>query len=497
MSQEATTTQRPVATAEDILQRAAIDRTTRLPVLFLYTSAAVWLLIATVLGLLASIQFYAPEFINAEWANFGRTQPAFINALVYGWAFQAGLGTMVWIMARLCRTPLKNPLTLVVAGHFWNLGVTIGVAGILTGHGTAAKMLEFPAAAWPILLIAYVLITIWLVIMFVARRQSDVYISQWYLLAACFSFPWSYITANLVVNTFGKGGMMGPATASWYSGNLLFLWMVPVGLASAYYIIPKVVGKAIHSYQLAIGAFWSLLALGGWTGLQDLIGGPLPTWMPALSGGAQVLMLLPVIAVGVNHFHTVRGSHDLLGRSPALRFTFFSSVGYCVACVTMALVATSSLGRYAQFTLAGDAGTFACVYMFFTMAMFGAIYFIVPRVTGCEWISGAKISRHFMLSAYGSVFVVGCNFVGGLFSGSAADSWEHDMEGSVSLAKAFEVGVTLGWLMLTVANLGFFSHLAGMVLNKGRKSTDPTLFPGHDKYDHSDVVITTEGAEPA
>jgi cytochrome c oxidase cbb3-type subunit I len=289
---------------------------------------------------------------------------------------------------------------------------------------------------------------------------------------------------------------MGPATASWYSGNLIFLWLVPVGLAAAYYIIPKVVGRPIHSYQLSTGAFWSIMALGGWTGLQDLIGGPLPTWMTALSGGAQILMLLPVIAVGVNHFQTVKGSHDLISQSPSLRFTFFGSVGYCVACVIMAMIATSSLGRYAQFSLTGDAGTFAAVYMFFTMAMFGAIYFIVPRVTGCEWLSGSRISKHFLLSAYGSVFVTGCLFVSGLFSGGAIDNWDRDFEGAVSLSKALQVGTFIGWLMLLVANVSFFFHLANMVLNRGKKSDKPTLFPGH-KYDHSEVVITTEGAEPA
>ncbi len=496
MSQEANISNRPSqATQEDILQRAAIDKTTRLPALFFFVSASVWLVIATLLGLLSSVKFVSPEFLDWEWTNYGRTQPAFINALVYGWAIQAGLGVMVWIMARLCRTPLKNPITLVVAGHFWNLGVTIGVAGILTGHATAAKMLEFPAAAWPILLVAYLLITIWLVVMFVARRQQATYVSQWYIMAAVLSFPWSYLTANLVINTFGKGGVMGPATASWFSGNLLFLWLVPVGLASAYYIIPKVVGRPIASYQLATGAFWSLMALGGWTGVQELMGAAIPTWMTALSGGAQILMLLPVIAVGVNHFLTVRGNHNLVSQSPALRFTFFASVGYCSACFIMALISMAKVGAYAQFGLAGDAGQLACVYGFFTMAMFGAIYFIVPRVTKCEWLSGERISRHFLLSAYGIVFVVGSLFSAGLFSGGAASAWDNNFEGVVSLGRAFQVGTIMGWLMLLVANLTFFCHLMSMVLNRGKRSDQPTLFPNH-KYDHAEVVITSESAEP-
>ena len=82
--------------------------------LFFFTSAAAWLLMATVLGLVSSIKLVAPGFLGIDWLNYGRSQPAFLNALLYGWAFQAVLGVMIWMMARLCRTELKNPITLVV-----------------------------------------------------------------------------------------------------------------------------------------------------------------------------------------------------------------------------------------------------------------------------------------------------------------------------------------------------------------------------------------------
>jgi cytochrome c oxidase cbb3-type subunit 1 len=154
MSQE-TPSLPPGVTPEDILQRAAIDKSTRLPVLFFFTSGAAWLLVATLLGLLASLKFVVTGAFKYEVLNLARVQPAFVNALVYGWAYQAGFGVMIWIMARLCRTELRNPVTLIVAGHFWNLGVTLGVAGILGGQGNLhMKLLEFPAMVWPLLLSA-------------------------------------------------------------------------------------------------------------------------------------------------------------------------------------------------------------------------------------------------------------------------------------------------------------------------------------------------------
>lgn len=497
MTEAATTPIRPnLSTPEDILQRAKIDKTTRLPVLFFYTSAGLWLLAATLLGWISSFKSFAPDILgDCEWLNFGRSQPAFINALVYGWAMQAGFGTMIWIMARLCRTELKNPITVVVAGHFWNLGVLLGVLGILSGNQAPGKLMEFPGYTWPILLVAYVLITIWLVVMFSARRKGHVFISQFYLLAACFTFPWIFVTANLITNTLRAAGVMGPATAAWYANNVIFLWLVPVGLASSYFIIPKVTGKAIHSYHLAKLAFWSLMALAGWTGFQDLAGGPLPAWMPGLAGGAQILLLIPVLAVGVNHYRTVRGNHELVQFSPALRFTFFGSVGYAVAAVTMAILGTFAIGRYAQFSYAQDGAQWAAIYMFFTMSMFGAIYFIIPRVTGCEWVSGSRIRFHFWFSAYGSIALFFMLIAGGMFMGTSIDNPTSSGEPAVVFTRGFRIGTAIAWTFILLSHLTFFYHLAIMVLNQGKRAGQPTYIH-HPEADHAELVVTHEGAEP-
>jgi cytochrome c oxidase cbb3-type subunit 1 len=495
MSQEDHTQPLPDITPEDILQRAAIDRSTRLPVLFFFTSAAAWLLAATLLGLVSSIKLVAPGFLGIEWLNYGRSQPAFLNALLYGWAFQAGLGVMVWMMARLCRTELKNPITLVVAGHFWNAGVAAGVIGILSGYGTAMKWLEFPSFAWPILLASYSLIVVWLVVMFGARRTGPVFISQWYLLAACFSFPWIYLTANLFLTVFQQSGVAGPAIAAWYANNVIFLWLVPVGLASSYFIIPKIVGKPIHSYQMASLAFWALVAISPWAGAQALIGGPLPAWIPTIAGGAQVLLLVPVLAVALNHYLTVRGNHKLVELSPSLRFTFFGSIGYVVTSVSAALLGSLTLSRFTSFSFTQDAVAFCGLYMFFTMTMFGAIYFIVPRITGCEWISGSRIRFHFWWSAYACIALCVLLLAAGFSHGAATDNWDSDMENAIIFSKGYLVGQILAWVFLIAANGVFLHHLALMVCNRGRKAGAPTLIHQPAPYDQAELVITTEGAE--
>ena len=495
MSQESQTLP-PEATPEDILQRATIDKSTRLPVLFFFTSAATWLFIATVLGLLASIKLVIPGFLNCEYFSYGRVQPAFINALVYGWAFQAGIGVMIWIMARLCRTELRNPVTLVVAGHFWNLGVTLGLLGILGGIGNLhMKLLEFPAMIWPILLFAYSLIVVWMVIMYSSRRKGMVYISQWYVLAAVFSWPWIYLVANCLLNVMKDAGVAGPVVASWYANKVLFLWMVPVGLAAAYFIIPKITAKPVHSYNLSKLAFWSLIVLAPWAGAQELIGGPIPTWIPAWAGMAQILLLIPMLAVALNHYQTVRGSHVLVTVSPSLRFTFLAAIGYVATCVICALLAPMSVSRFTFLSYAGDAVQLTGYYMFFTMAMFGAIYFIIPRVTGCEWVSGKWIRLHFWCSCYACTFLCVLLLVAGFSHGSAIESWGRDFFSATLFSRGYLVGCIIMWFFLLVANFVFLRHLALMVLNRGRKAGLATLIYPVAGPSAAPIAISTEGAK--
>ena len=105
---------------ESINSRSAIDQSARFPVLFFITSASLWLLLAATLGFIQQMKMHNPSFLDHPWLyflNYGRSNPAFMTSLVYGWSIQAGMGVAIWIMARLCSAEVKNPLTLIVAGH--------------------------------------------------------------------------------------------------------------------------------------------------------------------------------------------------------------------------------------------------------------------------------------------------------------------------------------------------------------------------------------------
>jgi cytochrome c oxidase cbb3-type subunit 1 len=480
----------------DVKMRGLIDRSARFPVLFFFTSSVVWLVVASVLGFITTMKAHWPVFLDFDFAfflNYGRVRPAFLNALVYGWAIQAGLGVVVWLMARLCRTEIKNPLTLIIAGHFWNAGVLIGTVAILAGFGTGFELMDFPKWVWPILLVAYSMIAIWMITMFQRRRTKGVYISQWYILGACFWFPWAYLTANVFVFCLPGSSVMAAGVNVWFQSALLFLVLTPMGLAAVYYLIPKILGRPIHSYQLAQLGFWGLAIFASWGGMQKLMGGPLPAWMPAVGGAATIFMLMPVAAVAINHHLTTRGNRGLVQYSPTFRYTVFGAVAYTVLGVVAASFCFFDMGKITQLTHAAMGFQILAIYGFFSMTMFGAIYFIVPRLTGKEWPSQGKIYYHFWFSVYGTIALIIMHILGGMNQAVGAEAWNGTFEESVVRGATWMRGASLCWLFVIIANVTFLYHLAQMVLGFGREGGEPTLL-GHPHDDEHETPAATSVA---
>ena len=88
-----------------------------------------------------------------------------------------------------------------------------------------------------------------------------------------------------------------------------------IGLAAIFYFLPKLLGRTLFSRALALFAFWMLCLFGSWGGIPN--GSPLPAWIPAMSTVGIVLTSIPVIAIALNLYQTVRGNHERLDASLA------------------------------------------------------------------------------------------------------------------------------------------------------------------------------------
>ncbi|MBL9114179.1 MAG: cbb3-type cytochrome c oxidase subunit I [Verrucomicrobiaceae bacterium] len=473
----------------DSLRRAAIDRSVKGPVLFLFTNAAFWLMASTLMGFLAAAKLLKPDFIaDCAFLTYGRMQPAHIAALVYGWGIQAALGVALWLMARRTANELKGGQgTLVALGVLWNVAVTYGIVSILAGNQTSIEWLEMPKAVWIVLGII-LLVFCWRILSMAARtqRSEGFTITTWYLVGASLWIVWILWTAIALLGGNLELGAIGAGISAWYVHGLILLFFVPVGVGAAYYFIPKITGQPIHSAQLAQMGFWILAVIGGWTGMQRYLGGPLPAWMPAVGAMAGVLLMIPVGVVGINHHLTTLGQHKMVAASPTLRFTFIGALFYPVSGIILALISAFTTGVNLQFTHAWYGYQIVAVYGFFSMAAFGAIYYIVPRLAGCEWLSVRLIRNHFWFSVYGIGTIVVTSLVGGVQQGSSINDplqWDQGFVNAVLSGQPYMAARCIAWALILWSNAWFLIHLLLMVAGLGRRSSAPTLLThGHEEH---------------
>ena len=480
---------------KDAEKRASIDLSLRHPVMFFFTSGAAWLAVSLLLGIVASVKMHAPEFLDScGWLNVGRVQPAHMLTLIYGWGIQAALGVTVWLMSRLSRQECRASGTILLAGHLWNLGVSLGVIGVLAGYGTGVPWMEFPTFVWPVLLFSYILVTVWSIIQFRVREGGHIYISQWYLLGSILWFPWLYLTANALIFVFPGNGLFANAINAWFKSGLIYLYFVPVAIGAAYYLAPKVSGRPVYSYQLALLGFWSLALVLPWAGMQKLTGAPIPVFLTTFGAAATVLFLIPSVAVSVNILKTMSFGGEVMKNSPSLRFTSAGIIALlALGVLGMASNTISSL-RLTQFSIANYGLEILAIYGVFSLCIFGAIYFIVPRITRREWLSSRFIKMHFIFSVYGVICVAMFAIFGGFQQGIGQEAFLDNWKNAATRANPYFVGITFSLIFVLIANVFFFLHLTLMWLRLGRRSTHPTLLTeDHDESLAPDPAVETAG----
>ena len=459
------------AAVEDSRSRA--DQSTALVVGICLTLAVVWLVLASLAGLISSIKLHAPDWwVQYEWLTFGRIRPIHVNLVAYGWCSLAGIGVAIWMIPRLLKTELVGAKYAIVGGALWSIGVAAGVVAIGMGYSDGLEWLEFPWQIDILLVIGGALagFPLWLTLL--RRKVKHLYVSVWYIAAGLLWFPILFLIGNFPELHFG----VQQATVNWWYGhNVLGLWFTPLGLAAAYYFIPKVLGKPIYSYNLSLLGFWSLAFFYSQVGGHHLIGGPVPSWLITISIVQSVMMLIPVFAVAVNQHMTVAGNFRALLYSPTLRFIVLGAVLYTAASVQGSLEALRVVNTVTHFTHYTVAHAHLGLYGFFTMVMFGSIYFIMPRVLNWEWPYPSLISLHFWLVVVGfAIYFIGLT-IGGWFQGLAMLDAKTPFMQSVALTLPYLKARSIGGGLMTLGHLVFAAHFFAMGWKFGPKRLGATL----------------------
>ena len=448
-----------------------IDFSLRTPGVLFILSGAFWLLFAGISGLLAYWQIVSPgTFESIPFLTFGRLKAVSVNALTHGWATNAAFAMILWIMSRLSERAPDFDLRryfLVPAGIVYNIMITMGILAIFWGEARPYFLLEIPANILTACSISFVLITLWTILDYCRRKRYTAYISQYYLLGAVFWLAWIFSIAQLIIGKNPLPGTIQMVAATWFSHAYIWLWLVPVACAVAYYVIPKALGVSNHNYFLAFFSFWCLAFFGPWGGPAELVGGPFPVWLQNFGFVSGIVMLLIVICISTNLILTCfqdsaksnsESDSEESGEttnsvwdSPSGRFIATGIIVFPFFGILTAFNALKVRDNDIHFTYWQDALFYLGVYGFYSMVVLGGIYFMLPRLLGREWKSSSLMKTNFTFTVTG--FLVLCV---GLFWGGMAHADALKDPEMTPMDVSF-----ITWMPVLFSTGGFFCLILG------------------------------------
>ena len=451
------------------------------PFLLFFVSAVIWLLAASILGLIAALQQGSVAgglFRDCEVLTYGHVASAQRNLFVYGWGFNAFFALNLWLLSQLGRFELRNGWLATLGGAVWNLALTYGVLQIFAGNQTGFGLLEFPREVGPILAVAFLLAGFWPIVAFARRPTGHTFASQWFVVGASFAFPLTYLLAQLLVLWQPASGVVQAIAHSWFVSNLLLLWFGASALAAVYYFLPKVLGRTISGYYLAPVGFWTFFFFASWTGPSALIGAPVPLWLQSVGVVAGAMLMVPVIVTAIN-FHGTLSSESGWSRAwndTTLRFVSFGAVAFTVFGLLNAVFGFRGYNAVVRFTSFASGQEQLLTYAFATMVIFGAAYFVLPRLTGSLWPSAKLVHVHFWATALGTVATVVALLVGGYENGKQLADVSVSLAQVAKAGSAWNTVLTVSAVLLLVGHVAFALNAFGMIL----KSSAPASAGRHD-----------------
>lgn len=445
-----------------------VEAQLRGPFLLFFVSAVVWLLVASILGLISALQLQGfGGLLTGEVFTFGHVSAAQHNLFIYGWAFNAFFAINLWLTSQLGRFELRNAWLVTLGALVWNVTLTYGVLSIFAGDLNPFSLLEMPRGVGPVLAVAFVLAAFWPIVAYARRPTGQSFASQWFIVGASFVFPLTYLLAQLLLLWNPASGVVQAIVHSWFIQNLLLLWVGGSALAAIYYFLPKVLGRNITGYYLATVAFWTFFLFAGWTGSASLLGSPIPLWVQSVGVVGSAMLLIPVIITAINFHGTLSadGGWSRAWNSTTLRFVCFGAVAFTVSGLINALFSFRGYNAVVRFTSFGVGQEQLLTYAFASMVIFGAAYFILPRLTGALWPSAKLVHLHFWATALAVLGSVSASLVVGWQSG-------NQLGGASGLASAN----VLFAILFLVGHVAFALNAFGMIL----KSTAPAAEGRHD-----------------
>jgi cytochrome c oxidase cbb3-type subunit 1/cytochrome c oxidase cbb3-type subunit I/II len=372
-----------------------------------FFSSLFWLALGPLIGLFQSLQFLWPEalgFVEQLGLPYSKLRIFHTNLVIYGWIGMSFISAILYIVPRLSEVQLQLPKLAYAAGWIWNLAILLNLTLIWTGivGHPFLSIQPYEYAEAPLLVDILIVISAVLVIISVhttvlKRKRERLYVSIWYLLGGLYTTAITYLVGNFFVLAFS--GLGNQIIHAWWLHNAVGLFITPLGVGIAYYLIPIAARQPLYSHRLSILGFWTLMVFYPGTGLHHFLQMPMPRWIGEFAVISSVLLAIPVLAVVINHLATPKANWSRLIESFPLRFAFLGSVYYLVTCIQGPFQSTHAVNWFTHFTEWVQAHAHLALAGAFTCYGLAAGFYLFPRLVGRQLYSRALAGWVFWLMA--------------------------------------------------------------------------------------------------
>lgn len=399
-----------------------------LPVKLMIYPAVVFLVLGMFFGtFIAFNTFIFADYFAGEYIHFGRVRPVHVSHVTLLWLLSANVGLIYYITQRLCGVPLWSQKLAIVSAVIWWAVLIPGVYSFPFGTNWGWEYAELPVSlGWvpikALFTLAFVLAAVNVFMTVANRKYEKMYVSLWYIMG-------TMIWTSFTVSAGYWGLLMVPGgisrvNVSWfYVHNLVGLIFTPMGLATAYYFLPKLANTPIYSHRLSMIGFWTVAFVYAWVGAHHMIHGPISQWLQTVSIIFSIWLFIPVWTVVANLFATMKGQWEQYTQSAPIRFLLMGNFFYLMTCIQGPIMSLRNVNEITSKTDWIIGHSHISLFGTFTFFAIAGIYGTLPVLTKKPLWSKRLADWHFSLTFLGAMLMFIPLFLGGFFQGLQWASW--------------------------------------------------------------------------
>lgn len=371
--------------------------------------------------------FVFPDYFQGEYVHFGRMRPVHVGTVALLWLLSVDVGLIYYFVQRLCGVALWSPKLAYCSVALWWPGFVMGEFSYPWGTNYGWEYAELPNYVWLIpvkamVTLAWVFVVVNIFMTIANRKYKKMYVSLWYTMGTMVWTTFTFVAGSWAMYWL-PGGISRVNLSFFYVHNLVGLIFTPMGLASAYYALPKLVNRPIYSHRLSMIGFWSIAFVYAWVGAHHIIHGPMTQWLQTTSIVFSMWLFVPVFSVITNLFLTMRGEWKKYTQDAAVRFIMVGTVFYLLTCIQGPVQSLRNVNEITSKTdwIIGHAHI--ALYGTFTFFALAGVYQALPHLTGKPLWSKRLADWHFSLNLLGSLPFIVSLWLGGFFQGMLWATW--------------------------------------------------------------------------